>query len=69
MARNSKFNGFENWIIVSALAMWTEAAEEEVAEANDKSGGRSIYAPGYFSGVTKELAEKVNSLTYKKDLK
>ena len=66
---SKKFNGFENWIIKEALSLWTEEAEKQVQKTEDETGGRSIYAPGYFTMVTDELKEKVDNMTYKRDLK
>jgi hypothetical protein len=61
----TKFNGFEKYFIQTALKHAIEEAEKDVlaAEANGK---RSIYAPGYFTMVGKEIIDKVNSMTLKK---
>ena len=55
-----KLNGFDNYIINKAVKHWIEQVE------NSAVGGNLIYAPGYFTMVGKELLEKVDKLTIKK---
>jgi len=61
----TKFNGFEKYFIQTALKSAIEQAEEDVLAAK-ADGKRSIYAPGYFTMVGKEIIDKVNSMTLKK---
>ena len=62
----TKFNGFEKYFITEALKHAIEEAEESILEM-EREGKRSIYATGYFTMVGKELIEKVNNMTLKKD--
>jgi hypothetical protein len=62
----TKFNGFEKWFITTAILHAVEEAENDVLEA-EKNGKNLIYAKGYFSMVGKELIEKVDGMTLKKD--
>ena len=63
----TKFNGFENWFIKTALNSAIGQAEADVVEA-EKEGKHLIYAKGYFTMVGEDLMEKVNGMTLKKDL-
>ena len=60
-----KLNGFDNYIINKAVKHWIDQVEKEVLE-DSAVGGNLIYAPGYFTMVGKELLEKVDKLTIKK---
>ena len=62
----TKFNGFEAWFIKTALESAITEAEEAIVTA-EKEGKHLIYASGYFTMVGKELLEKVDSMTLKKD--
>jgi len=64
MSRN-KFNGFEKWVIDEAVTEWARLAENEVIAA-EQSGRKLIFASGYFETVSKDLLNKVNSMTLKK---
>jgi len=65
----TKFNGYENHLMQEALKLYIEKAEDEILdqEANLKAGKRLMFAPGYFTMIGKELSEKVNNMTLKKD--
>lgn len=62
-----KFNGFENWMMHEAMDQYIEKAEAEVKllETEKKN---SLFAPGYFTVVGKELLDKVDTLTKANDL-
>ena len=60
----TKFNGFENYFITTALRHAIEEAEVDVL-ATESSGKRSLYAPGYFTSVGNEIIDKVNNMTLK----
>ena len=62
----TKFNGFEKWLINEALDSHIKQAEAEVLQA-EEDGKNSLFAPGYFTMVGKELKEKVISMTLKAD--
>tara|TARA_B110000908_G_scaffold83361_1_gene99792 strand:+ start:700 stop:906 length:207 start_codon:yes stop_codon:yes gene_type:complete len=66
-----KFNGFENHLMQEALKLYVEQAESEILDktANLKPGKRLIFAPGYFTMIGEELADKINNMTLKKDRK
>lgn len=57
-----QFNGFEGHVIEEALKVWAEMAEDDIVEANE-AGIRTIFAPGYFNMVTKDIISKVQYLT------
>lgn len=61
---NNKFNEFEEYFINTAIQHAVETAEEDVKEM-EKSGKRSLYAPGYFTLIGKELTEKITRMTKK----
>lgn len=63
---NIKFNGWEKAFITLALENEIERAEEAVNKEWSE-GVNSIFAPGYFEMVGKELIEKVHNMTLKKD--
>ena len=54
-----------------ALKLYVEQAESEILDktANLKPGKRLIFAPGYFTMIGEELADKINNMTLKKDRK
>jgi len=61
-----KFNGFENHIIKQALNGFSSQMEAEIEQA-EADGNRSIYAPGFFNMICKDLIDKVDDMTLKKD--
>ena len=63
-----KLNGFDKWVIDTALDYWVKDVEKDIEEKTRK-GENLIYAPGYFETVVKDLKRKVESMTLKKDLK
>ena len=60
-----KFNGYERQLIHEALSHHCVNLENEVKEI----GRRSMFAPGFFTMTIKELLDKVDTMTRKKDLK
>lgn len=60
----TKFNGFENYFITTALKHAIQEAETDVL-ATKSSGKNSLYAPGYFTSVGNEIIDKVNNMTLK----
>ena len=62
---SNKFNGFEKWLIDTALEQAIETAEQDVLKAQSE-GKNVMFAPGYFRMVGKDLKAKVNRLTEKK---
>jgi len=64
----SKFNGYENWFITTAVKAAIAKAENDVIEA--KKGGKNlIYAEGYFTMIGKDVLDHVDSLTLKSAIK
>ncbi len=61
-----KFNGFENYVIKKALNDFSSKMEAEIEQA-ETDGNRSIYAPGFFDMICKDLINKVDGMTLKKD--
>jgi hypothetical protein len=57
-----KLNGFENWMIHEAITHWVKDAEQEILDKN-ANGGNSIFAPGYFTIVKKDLLRHIDDLT------
>jgi hypothetical protein len=64
-----KFNGFEKYLMQEAIKLYVEKAENEVLDQEaslQEVGKRLMFAPGYFTMIGEELADKVNSMTLKK---
>lgn len=59
-----KFNEFELWMLTDAIHSYIQKAENDVKMA-EADGHRSLFAPGYFTMVGKELIDKVESMTKK----
>ena len=59
-----KFNGMESHLIVDALNYYVAQVEKDILEM-EKEGKRSIFAPGFYTNVSKELKDKVKSMTKK----
>ena len=59
-----KFNGMESNLIIEALNYYVTKVEEDILEAA-KDGKISIFAPGFYTNVSKELIDKVKSMTKK----
>ena len=63
----TKFNGMERMLIKEALQNHALNLEAEVQSSID-AGNNPIFAKGFFTMQIKELLEKVDSMTRKKDL-
>lgn len=57
-----KFNEFELWMLTNAIHGYVQQAENDIKLA-EADGHRSLFAPGYFTIVGKELLDKVESMT------
>tara|TARA_R110000803_G_scaffold10235_1_gene31534 strand:- start:36 stop:233 length:198 start_codon:yes stop_codon:yes gene_type:complete len=64
----TKFNGMERMLINEALQNHALNLEAEV-QASIDAGNNPIFAKGFFTMQIKELLEKVDTMTRKKDLK
>jgi hypothetical protein len=59
-----KFNGMESNLIIDALQFYVAQVERDILEM-EKDGKRCIFAPGFYTNVSKELIDKVKSMTKK----
>jgi hypothetical protein len=59
-----KFNEFELWMLTNAIHAYIQRSENDV-KAAEADGHRSLFAPGYFTMVGRELLDKVESMTKK----
>mgnify|MGYP003135436371 CR=1 FL=1 len=59
-----KFNGMESHLIIDALTFYVAQVESDILKM-EEDGRRSIFAPGFYTGISKELKEKVKSMTKK----
>jgi len=59
-----KFNGMESNLIIDALQFYVAQVEKDILEL-EKNGKSSIFAPGFYTMISKELKDKVKSMTKK----
>ena len=59
-----KFNGMESNLIIDALQFYVAQVERDVLKM-EEDGKRSIFAPGFYTMISKDLKEKVKSMTKK----
>ena len=59
-----KFNGMESNLIIDSLQFYVAQVERDILEM-EKDGKRCIFAPGFYTNVSKELIDKVKSMTKK----
>jgi len=59
-----KFNKMESNLICDALFFYVNQLEKDIIDM-EEAGKRSIFAPGFYTRVSQELAEKVKSMTKK----
>jgi len=59
-----KFNGMESNLIIDALQFYVTQVERDILKM-EEDGKRSIFAPGFYTMISKELKEKVKSMTKK----
>ena len=59
-----KFNGMESNLIIDALQFYVAQVERDILQM-EEDGKRSIFAPGFYTMISKELKEKVKSMTRK----
>ena len=59
-----KFNGMESHLIVEALNYYVAHLEDEI-KALEENNITSIFAPGFYTMISKDLKEKVKSMTKK----
>lgn len=59
-----KLNGMESHLIIEALNYYVTHIEKDILEM-EKDGKISIFAPGFYTNVSKELIDKVKSMTKK----
>ena len=63
----TRFNGFENYFITNALKHAIIQAEDDILELK-REGKNSIFASGYFNMIGKDLLQKIDHMTIKKDM-
>ena len=61
-----KFNGMESHLIIDALTFYVAQVERDILEM-EKEGKTSIFAPGFYTQISKELKEKVKTMTKKQN--
>lgn len=59
-----KFNQMESNLIVDALQFYVAQVERDILQM-EKDGKRSIFAPGFYTMISKDLKDKVKSMTKK----
>ena len=59
-----KFNGMESNLIIDALQFYVAQVERDILKMGE-DGKRSIFAPGFYTMISKDLKEKVKSMTKK----
>ena len=59
-----KFNGMESNLIIDALQFYVAQVERDILKM-EEDGKRSIFAPGFYTMISKDLKEKVKSMTKK----
>ena len=60
-----KFNAMESHLIIDSLTFYVAQVESDILEM-EKQGKRSIFAPGFYTNIAKELKEKIiNDMTKK----
>jgi len=59
-----KFNGMESNLIIDALQFYVAQVERDILEM-EKDGKRCIFAPGFYTNISKELIDKIKSMTKK----
>jgi len=59
-----KFNQMESNLICDALQFYVAQVERDILQM-EKDGKRSIFAQGFYTQVSKELKDKVKTMTKK----
>ncbi len=59
-----KFNGMESNLLVDSLNYYVANLESEIKKMEEQ-GKRSIFAPGFYTMISKERIDKVKSMTKK----
>ena len=59
-----KFNRMESNLIIDALQFYVAQVERDILKM-EEDGKRSIFAPGFYTMISKDLKEKVQSMTKK----
>ena len=59
-----KFNKMESNLIIDALQFYVAQVERDILKM-EEDGKRSIFAPGFYTMISKDLKEKVKSMTKK----
>ena len=59
-----KFNRMESNLIIDALQFYVAQVERDILKM-EEDGKRSIFAPGFYTMISKDLKDKVKSMTKK----
>ena len=59
-----KFNGMESNLIIDALQFYVAQVEKDILKM-EEDGKISIFAPGFYTMISKDLKDKVKSMTKK----
>ena len=59
-----KFNEMESNLIIDALQFYVAQVERDILQM-ENDGKRSIFAPGFYTMISKDLKDKVKSMTKK----
>lgn len=59
-----KFNKMESNLIIDALKFYVAQVERDILQM-EKDGKMSIFAPGFYTMISKDLKDKVKSMTKK----
>ena len=59
-----KFNGMESHLIIDALTFYVAQVERDILEM-EKEGKTSIFAPGFYTQISKKYKKKVKTMTKK----
>ena len=59
-----EFNEMESNLIIDALQFYVAKVERDILQL-EKNGKRSIFAPGFYTTISKDLKDKVKSMTKK----
>tara|TARA_R100000900_G_C3284057_1_gene154358 strand:+ start:492 stop:686 length:195 start_codon:yes stop_codon:yes gene_type:complete len=62
-----KFNKMEGNLITDALGFYVAYLESEI-KAMEEDGKRSIFAQGFYTQISKELKDKVKTMTKKQKI-
>tara|TARA_R110000796_G_scaffold109850_1_gene221247 strand:- start:334 stop:549 length:216 start_codon:yes stop_codon:yes gene_type:complete len=66
---STKFTEFEQQFIKDSIEIHASQCDREIIKVNGKLGVNSIFAPGFFTMISKDMLTKVDINTKKKKQK